>query len=228
MENKSKRGSLTCCYWNSTMELTMKAQWNKKRVKGSYNLPIDQHVMDCLVIQWYHCPSICFSNRREIFAEKMLAGQSRADGLRQHIKGLCGSVVSINGLSKSWLPSSFSAHSYSIMMMLPDAEVRRSTKWNWFQTETSLLLTVSKMCCFSCMSESQRPRFVLGIASCSWPSFGIFFLSSTIFKVVCTSNEQQGLFILKLRLYKFGTLVNIGKNNFFKKSLKYDLKICLT
>lgn len=129
----------------------------QKTVKGSYNLPIGQPVMDCLLIQWYHCPSICFSNRREICAEKMLARQSRADGWRQHIKGLCGSAVSINGLSKSLLPSSFSTHSYNIMMKLPDAEVRRSRKWNWFQTETLLLLTASKMGRFSCMLESQQP-----------------------------------------------------------------------
>lgn len=85
----------------------------------------------------------------------MLARQSCADGLRQHIKGLCGSVVSINGLSKSLLPSSFSTHSYNIMMKLRDAEVRRSRKWNWFQTETLLLLTASKMGRFSCVSECQ-------------------------------------------------------------------------
>lgn len=91
----------------------------QKRVKGSSNLPMNRPVMDCLLIQWYHCPSICFSNRREIFAEKMLARQSRADGWRQHIRGLRGSVVSINGLSKSLLPSSFSTHSYNIMMKLP-------------------------------------------------------------------------------------------------------------
>lgn len=138
-------------------ESTMK----QKRVKGSYNLPMDQHVMDCFLIQRYHCPSICFSNRREIFAEKMLARQSRADGLRQHIKGLCGSVVSINGLSKSLPPSSFFTHSYNTTMKLRDAEVRRSGKWNWFQTETLLLLTASKVSRFSCMSESRQPRLSL-------------------------------------------------------------------
>lgn len=85
---------------------------------------MNQHMMDCLLIQRYHCPSIRFSNQREIFAEKLLARQSRADGWRQHIKGLCGSVVSINGLSKSLLPSSFSTQGYIIMMKLPDAGVR--------------------------------------------------------------------------------------------------------
>lgn len=129
---------------------------------------MDRPVMDCLLIQWYHCPSICFSNRREIFAEKMLARQSRADGWRQHIRGLRGSVVSINGLSKSLLPSSFSTHSYNIMMKLPDAEVRRSRKWNWLQTETLLLLAASKTGRSSPMLESQQPPLIVarGIASC--------------------------------------------------------------
>lgn len=85
---------------------------------------MNQHMMDCLLIQRYHCPLIRFSNQREIFVEKLLARQSRADGWRQHIKGLCGSVVSINGLSKSLLPSSFSTQGYIIMMKLPDAGVR--------------------------------------------------------------------------------------------------------
>lgn len=145
--------------------------------------------MDCLLIQWYHCPSICFSNWREIFAEKMLARQSRADGLRQHIKGLCGSVVSINGLSKSLLPSSFPAHSYNIMMKLRDAEVIRSRKWNWFQTETLLLLTASKMGCFSSMSESQRPR-LSGICFMFVTIICNYFLFIACFQGVCTYVKQ--------------------------------------
>lgn len=48
----------------------------------------------------------------------MLAGQSCAESWRQHIKGLCGSAVSINGLSRSFLPSGFSAKGYIITIEL--------------------------------------------------------------------------------------------------------------
>lgn len=85
-----------------------------------------KRMMDCHLIQPHHCSSICFTNQRDIFAEKLLARQSCTDGWRQHIKGLCGSAVSINGLSRSLLPSGSSTQGY-IITMLPAAECKGQT-----------------------------------------------------------------------------------------------------
>lgn len=52
------------------------------------------------------------SSRCGFFLEKLLARQSCADSWRQHIKGLCGSVVSINGLSFLLSGSSTRLHHY--------------------------------------------------------------------------------------------------------------------
>lgn len=86
-----------------------------------------KHMMDCHLIQPYHCTSICFTNQSDIFREKLLARQSCADSWRQHIKSLCGSAVSINGLSRSFLPSGSATHSYIIMIELPATERRGQT-----------------------------------------------------------------------------------------------------
>lgn len=81
-----------------------------------------KHMMDCHLIQLYHCISIRFTSQSDIFPEKLLARQSRADSWRQHIKGLFGSVVNINGLSRSFLPSGSSAHGHIITEELPAME----------------------------------------------------------------------------------------------------------
>jgi len=81
-----------------------------------------KNMMDCHLIQPYHCISICFTNQSDIFAEKLLARQSCADSWQQHIKGLCGSAVSSNGLSSSFLPSGFSSQGHIITNKLPATE----------------------------------------------------------------------------------------------------------
>lgn len=86
-----------------------------------------KHLMDCHLIQPYHCTSICFTNQSDIFPEKLPARQSCADSLQQHIKGLFGSAVSINGLSRSFLPSGSSAQGYIITIELPATERRGQT-----------------------------------------------------------------------------------------------------
>ncbi len=103
--------------------------WRQKKTKTKQDLQLREsclhvHMMDCHLIQLYHCISICFTSQSDIFSEKLLARQSCADSWRQHIKGLCGSVVSINERSRSFLPSGPSAHDYIIMKELPAMERR--------------------------------------------------------------------------------------------------------
>lgn len=59
--------------------------------------------------------------------QKLLARQSCADSWRQHIKGLCGSAVSSNGLSRSFLPSGFSSQGHIITAELPATKHRGQT-----------------------------------------------------------------------------------------------------
>lgn len=137
-----------------------------------------KHMMDCHLIQPYHFTSICFTNQSDIFPEKLLARQSRADSWRQHIKGLCGSAVSINGLSRSFLPSGCSTQGYIItielsatrvrllkeMELVPnkDITVTHNIKDGLFQSHVIL----AGLCCL------QRGKFALCVCS----SFGILFI----------------------------------------------------
>lgn len=76
-------------------------------------------MMDRHLNRSHHCTSICFLNDSYIWLEKLLEEQSCADDWWQHIKGLCGSAVSINGLFRSFLPPVFTAQSYIITMGRP-------------------------------------------------------------------------------------------------------------
>lgn len=88
-----------------------------------------EHMMDCHLIQPYHYPSICFTDQRDIFAEKLLARQSCADGWGQHIKGLCGSVVSINGLSRSLLPHKATSLRWSSQQLSAVVRLLKEMEW---------------------------------------------------------------------------------------------------
>lgn len=102
--------------------------WRQNNTAAGITTVMYKHMMDCHLIQPYHCTLICFTNQSDIFPEKLLARQSCAeDSWRQHIKGLCGSAVSINRLSRSFLPSGSSTQGYIITIELPATECRGQT-----------------------------------------------------------------------------------------------------
>lgn len=127
-----------------------------------------------------HCTSICFANQSDIFPEKLLARQSCADSWRQHIKGLRGSAVSINGLSRSFLPSGSSAQCYIITLELPATERRGQTfkgngigsKQRYYCYSQHQRWTVSVACHTYRALVSLRGK----IALCVCPLFGILFI----------------------------------------------------
>ena len=132
-------------------------------------------MMDCHLIQPYHCTSICLTNQSNIFPGKLLARQSCADSWRQHIKGLCGSAVSINGLSRSFLPSGSSVRGYIITTELPAPE-------SWGQTfKGNGIGSKQRYYCYSqhqrgsvpVSCHTYRPRLSLRGKNCSfiWVSF---------------------------------------------------------
>lgn len=137
-----------------------------------------KHMMDCHLIQPYHCTSICFKNPSDIFPEKLLARLNCEDSWRQHIKGLCGSAVGVNGVPRSFLPSGRSTQGCIITIELRYTERRGQTfKENGIGSEQR----------HYCYSEHQRRTvpdpchtyrapLSLSPACTVCPSFGILFI----------------------------------------------------
>lgn len=132
----SRTKSATCRNSNFVITITQHHRTDyggKIKLKESRNYScrrpvyMYKHMMDCHLIQPYHCTSICFTNQSHIFPEKLLARQSFTDSWRQHIKGLCGSAVSINRLSRSFLQSGSSTQGYIITIELPATEHQGQT-----------------------------------------------------------------------------------------------------
>lgn len=106
-------------YWHTNRSL-QKWLWRQNKTGTKQKLWLWQ---SCLHVQTYDGLPLNFAISLQIdqlyksswcgfFLEKLLARQSCADSWWQHIKGLCGSVVSINGLSFLLSGSSTWLHHY--------------------------------------------------------------------------------------------------------------------
>lgn len=150
-------------------------------------------MMDRHLNRSHHCTSICFLNDSYIWLEKLLAGQSCADDWWQHIKGLCGSAVSINGLFRSFLPPVFSAQSYIITMGRPATKHQGQTfKGNRIGSKQR----------YHCYSQHQRQsvavscptyRSPLSVRVRNYPTSVIhleFFSSTLLFRRVSITDHQ--------------------------------------
>lgn len=141
--------------------------------------------MDCHLIQPYHCISICFTNQCDVLPEELLARQSCSDSWWQHIKGLCGSAVSSNGLCRSFLLSGFSSQAHIITTELLATKCwGQAFKGNGIGSKQRYYCySTSKTGCsgflpYSRASASTKEQ----LPQCVSPSFGMIFMQLVVWQ----------------------------------------------